>query len=73
MISGATAPGFRLRFHPQMVFLANLCVNRHHRLCGVARYASAQWLDFLDLDQKSAFVNWKRSIWKPPARPSGEI
>jgi hypothetical protein len=41
-----------------MVFWANLCVNRHHRLCGVARHASAQWFDFLDLDQKSAFVNW---------------
>jgi len=47
-------------FHPQMVFLPNLGVNRHCRLCGVACYASAQQLDFLDLGQKSAFVNWKR-------------
>jgi hypothetical protein len=43
-----------------MVFWAKLCVNRRHRLCGAARYASAQWLDFPDLGQKSAFVNWKR-------------
>ena len=44
--------------------LANLGVNRHHRLCGVVRYASAQWLYFLDLDldQKSAFVNRKRLL-----------
>jgi hypothetical protein len=40
-----------------MVFWKNLCVKRRHRLCGVARYASAQWLDFLDLDQKFSFVN----------------
>jgi hypothetical protein len=48
-----------ISFHPQMAFLPNLGINRRCCLCGVARYASAQQLDFLDLGQKSAFVNWK--------------
>jgi len=43
-----------------MVFLPNIGVNLRCYLCGVARYASAQQLDFLDLEQKSSFVNWKR-------------
>jgi hypothetical protein len=34
-----------------MVFLPNLGVNRRCRLCDVARYASAQKLDFLDLEK----------------------
>jgi hypothetical protein len=46
-------------FHPQMVYFPNLGVNRRGRLCGVASYASAQPLDFLDLGKISAFVNWK--------------
>jgi hypothetical protein len=46
-------------FHPQMVFLPNLCVNLRACLCGVVNYASAQALDFLDLGQKSAFLDWK--------------
>jgi hypothetical protein len=42
-----------------MVFLPNLGVNRRDRLCGIPEYASAQSLDFLDLGQKSSFLNWK--------------
>jgi len=42
-----------------MVFLPNLSVHRRCCLCGGARYASAQQLDFLDLGQKSTFVNEK--------------
>ncbi|MFO7784721.1 MAG: hypothetical protein ACQET7_08825 [Thermodesulfobacteriota bacterium] len=42
-----------------MVFFANLGVNLRGCLCGVLRYASAQPLDFLDLDKKSSFLNWK--------------
>jgi hypothetical protein len=43
-----------------MVYFPNLGVNRRGRLCGVASYASAQPLDFLDLGKISACVNWKR-------------
>ena len=43
-----------------MVFWPNLGVNRRDRLCGIPEYASAQSLDFLDLGQKSSFLNWKR-------------
>ena len=43
-----------------MVFLPNLGVNRRDRLGGIPPIASAQSLDFLDLGQKSAFLNWKR-------------
>jgi transposase len=46
-------------FHPQMVFLPNLSVNLRACLCGVVNYASAQALDFLDLGQKSSFLDWK--------------
>ncbi len=42
-----------------MVFLPNLGVNRRVSLCDVASYVSAQMLDFLDLGQKSAFLDWK--------------
>jgi hypothetical protein len=42
-----------------MVFLPNLGVNQHGCLCDVASYVSAQPLDFLDLGQKSAFLDWK--------------
>ena len=48
-----------ISFHPRMVFLPNLGVNRRSRLCDVASYVSTQELDFLDLEQKSASVNWK--------------
>ena len=43
-----------------MVFLPNLGVNRRVYLCDVASYVSAQTLDFLDLGQKSAFLDWKQ-------------
>jgi len=46
-------------FHPQMVFLPNLSVNLRACFCGVVNYASAQALDFLDLGQKSSFLDWK--------------
>ncbi len=46
-------------FHPEMVYFANLGVNRRDHLCGVARHASAQSLDCLDLDEISSFLNWK--------------
>jgi len=42
-----------------MVFLPNLSVNLRACLCGVVNYASAQALDFLDLGEKSAFLDWK--------------
>ncbi|MFO7785618.1 MAG: hypothetical protein R6V25_13385 [Desulfatiglandales bacterium] len=42
-----------------MVFFANLGVNLRGCLYGVLQYASAQPLDFLDLDKKSSFLNWK--------------
>ena len=47
-----------------MVFLPNLGVNRHVCLCDVASYVSAQALDFLDLGQKSVFLDWKHD-WVP--------
>jgi hypothetical protein len=43
----------------KMVFLPNLCVIRRACLCGVAHHTSAQTLDFLDLGQKSSFLDWK--------------
>jgi len=46
-------------FHPEMPFLLNLYVNLRDSLCGVPKYASAQSLDFLDLEQKFSFLNWK--------------
>ena len=46
-------------FHPQMVFLPNVCVNLRACLCGVVNYASAQALERLDLGQKSSFLDWK--------------
>ncbi len=62
-ISDATARAKSLlitpSFHPEMVFFANLGVNLRGCLCGVLQYASAQPLDFLDLDKKSSFLNWK--------------
>ena len=44
-----------------MAFLPNLCVNLRNRLFGVQKYASAQFLDFLDLEQKFSFLDWKLS------------
>jgi len=48
-------------FHPEMVFLANFGVNLHVCLCGDLLVASAQALDFLDIGQKSSFLDWKLS------------
>jgi len=42
-----------------MVFLPNVGVNLRACLCGVVNYASAQAIDFLDLEQKSSFLDWK--------------
>jgi len=42
-----------------MVFLPNVSVNLRACLCGVVNYASAQAIDFLDLGQKSSFLDWK--------------
>jgi hypothetical protein len=42
-----------------MVFLPILSVNLRVCLCGVVNYASAQALDFLDLGQKSSFLDRK--------------
>ncbi len=43
-----------------MVYFANLCVNLRGSLCDVASHVSAEPLDFLDLDEISSFLNWKR-------------
>jgi len=43
-----------------MVFLLNLGVSLRDRLCGATGCASARWLGFLDLEQKSSFLSWKR-------------
>jgi hypothetical protein len=45
-----------------MVFLPNLGVNQRVCLCDVASYVSAQPLDFLDLGQKPAFLDWKHCL-----------
>jgi len=42
-----------------MVFLPNVGVNLRVCLCGVVNYASAQAFDFLDIGQKSSFLDWK--------------
>jgi len=39
------------RFHAEMVFLANLGVQLHVRLCGGLQAYSTQVLDFLGIDQ----------------------
>jgi hypothetical protein len=54
-----------------MVFLPNLSVNLRPCLCGVVNYASAQALDFLDLGQKSAFLDWKHQ--KVPVPGKGHL
>ena len=44
-------------FHPDMVFF----VNPRGFLCdALPAYTSAQPVDFLDLDKKTSFLNWKR-------------
>ena len=54
-----------------MVFLPNLGVNRRACLCGVVLYASAQALDFLDLEQKSSLLDWKHL--KVPVLDNGHL
>jgi hypothetical protein len=54
-----------------MVFLPNLGVNLRACLCDVVNYASAQALDFLDLGQKSAFLDWKHQ--KVPVSDKGKL
>jgi hypothetical protein len=54
-----------------MVFLPNFCVNLRACLCGVVNYASAQALDFLDLGQKSSFLDWKHQ--KVPIIANGHL
>ncbi|VBB41480.1 hypothetical protein TRIP_B110045 [uncultured Desulfatiglans sp.] len=48
-----------VRFHPEMVFWANLGVDLHVCLCGDHQVASAQTLDRLDIGPKSSFPDWK--------------
>jgi hypothetical protein len=42
-----------------MAFLLNLFVTLQNCLCGILQYASAQFFEFLDLEQKFSFLNWK--------------
>jgi len=37
----------------------NFCVNRRNRLCDVHEYASAQFLDFLELAKNCSFLDRK--------------
>ena len=39
-----------------MALSRNFGVNRRNRLCGLQKYASAQFLDFLELAEKSSFL-----------------
>jgi hypothetical protein len=40
-----------------MALFRNLCVNLRDFLCGVLEYASAQFLDFIDLAENSSFMD----------------
>jgi hypothetical protein len=42
-----------------MALFRNFGVNRRNRLCGVQEYASAQFLDFLELAENCSFLNRK--------------
>ena len=42
-----------------MIFFANLYVDLHVCLCGDPQVATAQALDFLDIDKKPSFPDWK--------------
>jgi hypothetical protein len=48
-------------FCPETALFGNLCVNLRDCLCGVPEYASAQPLDFLDLEKIPRFQirNWR--------------
>ena len=43
-----------------MALFRNFGVNRRNRLCGVHEYASAQFLDFLELAENCTFLDRKR-------------
>jgi len=42
-----------------MALFRNFGVNRRNRLCGVREYASAQFLDFLELAENCTFLDRK--------------
>jgi hypothetical protein len=42
-----------------MALFRNFGVNRRNRLCGVQEYASAQFLDFLELAKNCTFLDRK--------------
>jgi hypothetical protein len=42
-----------------MALFRNFGVNRRNRLCGVQEYASAQFLDFLELAENCTFLDRK--------------
>jgi hypothetical protein len=42
-----------------MALFRNFGVNRRNRLCGVQEYASAQFLDFLELAENCSFLDRK--------------
>jgi len=48
-----------------MALFRNLGVNLRVRLCGVAGYASARRLDFLDLAKNDSFPNQKQGGINP--------
>ncbi len=43
-----------------MALFSNFGVNWRNRLCGLQEYASAQFLDFLELAENCSFLNRKR-------------
>jgi len=47
-----------------MVFWADLGVNLHVYLCGDHQGVSAQALDFLDIGQKSSFLDSKLGFYR---------
>jgi hypothetical protein len=46
-------------FRPQMALFRNFGVNRRNRLCGIQKYASAQFFDFLELAENCSFLDRK--------------
>ncbi len=42
-----------------MALFRNFGVNRRNRLCGIQQYASAQFLDFLELAKNCTFLDRK--------------
>jgi hypothetical protein len=45
-----------------MALFRNFGVNRQNRLCGVREYASAQFLDFLELAENYSFLDRKLPV-----------